>query len=101
MHCQTGGGLLFHVRSFASEINKSTKIFLCVPQHHLTNSLNISPGQWQPQIFHKEGDSSNYPLTVLFCLKSLSWLREGKLEKPYADIVKLNLIGTVKTARVW
>lgn len=92
---------MFHVCSFASEINKITKIFLYVPQHHLTNSLNISPGQWQPQLFHKGRGSSNYLLTVLFCLKSLSWLREGKLEKPYADIVKLNLIGTVKTARVW
>lgn len=87
--------------SFASEINKITKIFLCVPQHHLANSLNISPGPWQPWLFHKGGDSSNYLLSVLFCLKSLSWLCEGKLEKPYADIVKLNLIGTVKTARVW
>lgn len=72
-----------------------------------SSSLNSSPSPQQPWLFYKKkGDISNYLLTVCFCLKSLppaslSSLREGKLEKEYADIVKLNLIGTVKTARVW
>lgn len=90
-------------------------MFHCAPHHHLTNSLCYTflllkqlPQSTATLAFlqKKKGDISNYLLTVCFCLKSLppaslSSLHEGKLEKEYADIVKLNLIGTVKTARVW
>lgn len=83
MHCQTGAGgggggrvycsmcALLHLK----KKKKIAKMFLCVPHHRLTNSLcytflllNSSSGP--QQLFHKEGDSSNYLLTVCFCLKS-------------------------------
>lgn len=80
------------------------------PPSHQQPVLRFPPLKQQPwptaaMAFSQRRGS--FQLSVdCFCLKSLppaplSSLREGKPGKRYADIVKLNLIGTVKTARVW
>lgn len=114
MHCQTGGGVycsmcaVLHLKK--KKIKKKIHQNVSPPCYHSLCYTFLTqhsyPGPQQPRLRHKDGDSSSYLLSVCFCLKSLPppprrSQCEGETGKQYADIVKLNLIGTVKTARVW